>query len=458
MKRLSRRMRLSGVVASSLAVLGVALGFGIAQNTVVTQAEWAVYLAQGLGLDWNLPPNAKSNHYVARLQWTKSVEFQASQMLEGSTASPGGDGSVRSNLTSPAEALYEVAMLRAGDYGFRVKLADGGAFFKVADQKYELYQPEPESRWVDLNRVRLSPGSHKLNLMLPQGTRAYAIGVTPPCMVPVEPTGGWQPLEPLRFQEMAVTLAKALDLEQNLPAIGDPITVRGEDFVRTVTFPYEEEELAETVENEPFWLATGGSIVTAVARFQVPEAGVYSIEARYLSARPVRWNMDSCLRVITCPVTPAQAGRRRSLALELEAGEHEIEVTLGPRSKLDRIEVQRRDGSTEAYIDVVENESFKMGDAEDNVLRREALSAARRLRDRFLRLAALRCDDSLVAMEATAIARSFQASSAPDPPVLGNAPGADAGPSQVIFNDPVFPPADGEEPDVASPVVPDSDQ
>ena len=448
-------MRLFGVAMSSLAVLGVALGFGIAQNTVVTEAEWAVYLAQGLGLDWNLPPNAKSNHYLARLQWTKSVEFQAAQMLEGSTASPSQDGSVQSTLASPAEALYEVAMLRAGDYGFRVKLAGGGALLKVADQTYELYQPGPESRWVDMNRVRLSPGSHKLSLMLPQGTRADAIGVTPPCMLPVEPTGGWQPLEPLRFQEMAVTLAKALDLEQNLPVIGDPITVRGEEFVRTLSFPYE--EVAETVDNDLFWLSTGGSIVTAVARFQVPEAGVYSIEARYLSGSPVRWNMDSCLRVITCPVTPAQAGRRRSLALDLEAGEHEIEVTLGPGSKLDRIEVQRRDGSTEAYIDVVEDEGFKMGDAEKNVLRRDALSAARRLRDRFLKLSSLRCNDALVAMEAMATARSIQAAAAPDPLGLGNAPGAEAGTSQVSFNDPVFPPVEGE-PEVASPVQPGSQQ
>ncbi len=452
MKRLSRRVRLFGVVVSSLAILGVALGYGIAQNTVVTEAEWAVYLAQGLGLDWNLPQNAKSNHYLARLQWTKSVEFQAAQMLEGSTAIPSEDGSVRSNVGSPAEALYEVAMLRAGDYGFRVKLSSGGALLKVADQTYEIYQPGPESRWVDLNRVRLSPGSHKLSLILPQGTRAEAIGVTPPCMLPVEPTGGWQPLEPLRFDDMAVTLAKALDLEQNLPAMGDPITIRGEQFVRTLSFPYEEG--VEGVENEPFWLTTGGSIVTAVARFDVPEAGVYSIEARYLSPRPVRWNMDSCLRVITCPVTPTQAGRRRSLALQLEAGEHEIEVTLGPGSKLDRVEVQRRDGSTEAYIDVVEDEGFKMRKADENVQRRDALSAARRLRDRFLKTASLRCDDSLVAMEAQATARSIQAASAPEPEVLqGNAPGASAGASQVGFNDPIFPPIEGE-PEVASPVQP----
>lgn len=456
MKVLSGRMRLLGVVLSSLAVLGVTLGYGVAQSTVVTEAEWAVYLAQGLGLDWNLPPNAKSNHYLERLQWTKSVEFQASQMLEGSTASASEDGSVRSGPASPAEALYEVAMLRAGDYGFRVKLSGGEALLRVEGQSYELYQPDSESRWVDLNRVRLSPGSHKLSLMLPQGTRADALGVTPPCMLPVKPTGGWNPLEPLRFEEMAVTLAKALDLEQDLPQMGDPTTIRGEEFVRTLSFPYEDK--AETVENEPFWLSTGGSIVTAVARFNVAEPGVYSIEARYLSERPVRWNMDSCLRVITCPVTPAQAGRRRSLALDLEAGEHEIEVTLGPGSKLDRIEVQRRDGSPDAYIELVEDQGFKMGDAKENVLRREALSAARRLHDRFLKLAALRCDDALVALEAMATARAIQAATAPDPTVLGNAPGASTGASQVSFSDPVFPPVSGEAPVVASPVQPGSGQ
>jgi hypothetical protein len=290
--------------------------------------------------------------------------------------------------------------------------------------------------------------------MLPQGSRAESIGVTPPCMLPVEPAGGWQPLEPLQFRQMAATLAKALDLEQHLPAIGDPITVRGEEFVRTLSFPFEEEVPA--TEEDPFWLSSGGSIVTAVARFRVPEAGVYSIETRYLSERPVRWNMDSCLRVITCPVTPAQAGRRRSLAMPLEAGEHEIEVTLGPGSKLDRVEIQRRDGTSEAYIAVVEDEGFKMGDPDQNVLRKDALSAARRLRDRFHKLATARCGDSLVALESEAAARSISASASPDPVSgsIGNAPGATSGSTQITFSDPVFPPVSGDDPRVASPVQP----
>jgi hypothetical protein len=343
-------------------------------------------------------------------------------------------------------------MLRAGDYGLRVKLCGGSALLRVSDRTYELYQPSADPRWLDLARVRLSAGSTRLSLILPEGSRAEAIGITPPCILPIEPTGGWQPLEPLHFEQMAVTIAKALDLEQNLPAVGDPIVVRGEDFVRTFSIAMEGSE-PETGPKEPFWLSTGNDIVTASARFEVPEDGIYSIETRYLSETPVRWNMDSCLRVITCPVVPSQAGRRRSLALALTAGEHEIEVTLGPGSKLDRIQVQRRDGSSDAYIGVVEAEGFKMGAAGDNVLRRDALAAARRLRDRFLKFEAYRCEDGLVAMETKATAGAMQALGSPGGSV-GNAPGASAGPTQISFSEPVFPPVNGDEPEVASPVMP----
>jgi hypothetical protein len=206
---------------------------------------------------------------------------------------------------------------------------------------------------------------------------------------------------------------------------------------------------------EPFWLSTGEDIVTASARFEVPEDGIYSIEARYLSETPVRWNMDSCLRVITCPVVPAQAGRRRSLALPLDAGQHEIEVTLGPGSKLDRIQVQRRDGSTDAYIGVVEAEGFKMGAADEDVLRRDAIAAARRLRDRFVKFEAFRCEDELVAMEAKATAGAIQALGSPGGS-FGNAPPASAGATQIGFSEPVFPPVSGDDPEVASPVMPSS--
>ncbi len=208
----SIRMRLFAAALSLLAILGVALGFGVAQSNVVTESEWAVYLAQGLGIDWNLPPNAKSSHYLARLEWTQSVDFQAAQMLEGSTAIP-------SESTGP----FNRSASRPRGSALRSLNASGGRLWVSREARGRRSRaphrgirptsstsPAPESRWLDLNRVRLSAGSHKLSLMLPPGTRADAIGVSPPCMLPVEPAGGWQPLEPLHFEEMAVTLAKAL--------------------------------------------------------------------------------------------------------------------------------------------------------------------------------------------------------------------------------------------------------
>ena len=385
MSRRANRLRRVGVGLLLLAVLGTALGFGIAQSTVVTEAEWGVYMTRSLGLDWNLPPTLKSEHYLARLKWSNSIEFAASQMLDGSTVTAGADGAVEGVPGVPAEAFYEVATLRPGDYGFRVKMGGGGAILKVSDYEYELLQPDATPRWIDLDRVPLNSGDHPMSLMLIDGVRVETLGVTPPCMLAVEPGGGWRPLEPLTFGKMAVTLARALDLEKNLPEMGDALKIRGEDFRRTFVYPYEEgaesidvSASSEPADDGPFWLSAGANIVYAVARFEVSEKGIYSIEARYFSSRPLRWNMDRCLRVVTCPLSPNQSGRRRSLALELDAGDHQIEVTLPPGAKLDRIEVQRRDGAPEEYLRVVSDEGFKLGAADELVTRREAIRAARR--------------------------------------------------------------------------------
>ena len=327
------------------------------------------------------------------------MEFHASQVMDGSPAPPLGPGGAIIGSGTPTEALYEVAMLRAGEYGFRVKLGGGGAMLKVGDSAYEVFQPESELQWVDLNRVALDPGPHTMSLLLTGATRAEALSVTPPCLLPVEPLGGWQALEPLRYQEMAVTLAKALELESNLPAIGEPMTIKGEEFTRIMEFPFDGE--LEAVVDEPFWFSAGASIVTARARFSVREKGVYSIETRYVSTRPVRWIVDGCLRVVTCPVT-APSRTRRSLALELEPGEHELNVTLPPGALLDKVDIQQRDGSGMEYVRVVEDKGFKLGNPDEAVLRKEAIRAARRLRDRFDELIDNRCRDSLVAMETRA--------------------------------------------------------
>lgn len=456
--RVLRRFR-RAIVGGALLLggLGAAVGYGVAQNTIVTHAEWVVYMVQALGLDWNLPPNAKTRDYLARLNWTSSIEFQADEPLAGSSPDLVREGEgAQTYLTTPvppAEAFYRFSTLQPGDYNLRVRMAGGPAVLKMGDAVFELDQPSDTFQWVDLERVNLSPGSHGLNLLIGEGAKVQALGVTPPCLRPIEPNGGWRPLEPLHFGDMAVSLARALNLEHKLPALGPEISIKGEHFVRVLEIPTGETSAGESP--DPFWLASGNAVLTARIRVSVPEDGLYSIEARYISPNhPVRWVVNRCLKAVSCPAA-ADAGVRwvEVAALKLKAGEHELEVTLPPQARLDRVVLQRREGTTDSYIRVVEDAGFSLGAGGEEVRRRQALDSAQRLRRRFQSSLTSNCGDTLLALEREYGARITRGALAdsnegsrqnPELPPVNSATGQ---------NEPLFPKG-GTEPPVASPITP----
>jgi hypothetical protein len=400
------RARFAGILIVVFVTLAALVGYGVAQSSQVTQAEWAVYMVQGLGLDWNLPPQATANDYVARLLWSTSIEFPATRTLPGSSSSLTSDAADTSIGTDAptAEALYRLSTVQEGDYNFRLSLAGGTAIFKVEDSVFEITQPEDDFRWVDLDRVSLDPGEHTVSVLLSEGARVQGLAIVPPCLRRIEPLGGWQPLEPLTFSELAVTLARALNLEYELPKLGPEIKLRGEEFEKVLELPVDDSVPESS--DDPFWLTTGGNIVTARARFTVPEAGLYSVEARYLSSTPVRWVSNGCLKIVTCQLT-GETGMHwtKVVTLDLEAGTHDLEITLPPKAALDQVVVQRRDPDIREYLNVVGDEGFRMGPANQVVRRREAVAATLHLRGRFDGKKELRCEDTLVAMEQAAFLR-----------------------------------------------------
>ncbi len=448
----------------TLAVVGIiaAMGYGIAQSTVVTQAEWAVYMVRALNLDWNLPPNPKSNHYIERLNWQSGIEFAATSLELGPSPSVRVDSQIDQGFIQAegpaAEAMYRVSTIRPGEYGFRLKLADGGAVVKVGTAVFEAFQPENDFRWVDLDRVSLDPGDHTLSLLLDEGTRTQTIGVTPPCLISIEPNTGWQPLVPLTFSALAVTVAQALDLEIGLPELGQEISIKGEEFTRLLEVPME--ELGEDESPDPFWLSSGNMLLTAETRFDISEPGLYTIEARYFSSKDMRWVVDGCLRVITCPAS-AQGGVTWTsvVAIQLEAGSHELTVTMAPHASLDRLTIKKRDSSIEEYIGIASDEGFKLGDAEEPVSRRSAIAAAVRLKSLFDRWKSARCNDSLIALDE--MSALIMAAGSRD----GGEEGSTRGLGQISIpgvviqtpvddsNNPIFP-TPGGDPDVSSPTRP----
>ncbi len=213
--------------------------------------------------------------------------------------------------------------------------------------------------------------------------------------------------------------------------------------------------MAEEPADDPFWLSTGGSIVTARARFSAPEHGFYSIEARYLSRTPVRWVSNGCLKVITCQLTGEQGMHwKRVVTLELDAGEHDLEITLPPKAALDQVVIQRRDPDINEYLRLVADEGFRMRPPTQVVRRREAIAATRRLNSRFEGNQDLRCEDTLVAMEQAAFLRMAALRNEQDQdPAFSSLGIPDAGATGAGAN--LFPKGSpGAEP-VASDIVPD---
>jgi hypothetical protein len=454
------RYRRAGVMILVFAGIVAAMGYGIAQSTVVTQAEWAVYMVRALSLDWNLPDNPKSNHYIGRLNWQAGIEVAATGFEPGSSPFLTVDSGYVQAEGPDAEAIYRVSTIRPGDYAFRLKLANGGALVKIGTAVFDAFQPGDEFGWVDFRRISLDPGDHTVSVLLSEGARAEMLGVTPPCLISVEPKGGWAPLEPLTYGDFAVTLAKALELEYALPGTGPETEIKGEDFTRVLEIPLEE-EVEESV--EPFWLSSGGSLLTARARFVADQSGLYAIEARYFSPGEVRWTVDGCLRAITCPVQVGETGLiwTSVVALKLDAGEHDLGLTLPPHASLDQVTIQRKEESIDEYMGAVTEEGFRMQGATEQVSRRRAISAAIRLRSLFERWKASRCKDTVIALEKLGALLMAGARRDADAETRGlalpglpgdNVPRAAPDPESVDGRNPVLP--TGEEPPVASPLKP----
>jgi hypothetical protein len=415
-------------------------------------------MVRALNLDWNLPEEPTSHDYIARLNWQASIDLAATGVEPGSSPSLRvGDGFVQA-VGPGAEALFRVSTVRTGDYGFRIKLANGGAVIKMGSAVFDAYQPDDTFQWVDLNRVGLDPGDHSVSVLLDEGARAEALGVVPPCLVAVEPKDGWQPLKSLTFGDLAVTLARALELEYGLAGIGPEITIKGEDFQVLQDIPIEEEG---DKSEEPFWLASGGSLVTARARFVADQAGLYVLQARYFSPTEIRWTVDGCLRAITCPILVGNAGLlwTNVVALELAAGEHDIDVTLPPNASLDQIMIQQKDDSIEEFMGVVSEEGFNMRGTNELVSRRRAIGSALQLRNLFSRWKNTRCKDTIIALEKIGMLLMAggrrEAETDPTGRMPGERlPGAGLAGSGEDGRNPIFP-TGGDEPPVASGTMPD---
>jgi hypothetical protein len=165
--------------------------------------------------------------------------------------------------------------------------------------------------------------------------------------------GGWKPDAVTTAEDVAVTALRALDMEDTLAPADTPIERTGGDFETEAAPPAAGEEVA------PKALTGGRDGRDSVLVVDVPESGLYTVEAFGAAGEGQRWRADACRKVIVCAGAPT--GWHTLMTQSFSAGRHTFAVTLPPDATVERVRLTRRKAEAADYVAALRRAGFDPG-------------------------------------------------------------------------------------------------
>jgi len=369
-------------------------------GSAVTHPEWARMVLQGMDLLEGGGDSVTDTAAVAFsiLSGRDSRSWGADSYVRGREVRVVREDETRVvRPTGPVgEAVYSMAVARAGDYRLRLRIAGPEpaeaevAYIGDAEAIRSFRVPSaPLLGWVDAGVVHLEPGAYDTAVLLPEGATLEHVELAPPCLHPIEPHGGWQPTAITTTEDVAVTVLQAVDMEYELPPAAPPLEFRGsdlrlEDGSRAVD--------ASAGDDGSFRGGPRGAQVLLVAN--VTEPGLYTLSVFGSASGGQRWTADGCRTQALCPSPDSVERWRVVLSGELGEGRHLLTAALGPGSSIDRIRLERKKDAPADYVATVARLGLDLGE-ESEVSRETAEEARRFIGRRRATQAAELCGDVL---------------------------------------------------------------
>jgi hypothetical protein len=354
---------LLGVVVAA-ALLPV---YGDSRPSAVSHAEWARLLLRGLDL---LDPAARVGDQAsiafAALSGRDSVSLRSDRYVKGTGVEPLGEaaqGRVRATATV-GEVSYAVAVARPGEYRLRLRLrGDAGApaeaeVAAVGEGPKQTFSVVPGALpgWVDAGSLRLTTGAYTASVLLPQGAELEWLELAPPCVNAIEPRGGWKATAVTKTDDVALTVLRALDLENELPPKAAPLELLGSDFE-----PEEPMLVAIPARLDDTALHGGLRGTKARVRVSLPEAGLYALSFFGTRGGGQAWGADRCRRAVLCPDVAGPAQWHMVLSGEFSAGPHTFDVTLGAGGLVERVRLELKKDAAADYVATVRRLGLEVG-------------------------------------------------------------------------------------------------
>jgi hypothetical protein len=437
------------LAGAAAAVMLVPL-YGDPQPSPVTHAEWARMLLRSLDLDAVVPAAGQASLVFQMLSWRTSAAYGVGDAYrrEGVSVAETPEPCFVGSAAPAGEVAFRVAAPQGGDYRVRVDLGGettipfGLELRRAADNQAVqtlAITPPPGAepfKLVDTGSTYLRPGLYSVAVSVPKGAQLRSVDVVPPCVNSIEPVGGWHAPKVATTADVAVTVLKALDLEHELPPAATPIEAPVSIFqplgnqVMTVALRAEEGYALRAVDQG----------LQAVAKVNLPEAGLYTVWAFGAAGGGQAWVADSCHKALVCPSPDAaeQPRWRPILTTDFDAGPHAFAVTLANGASVERVRFERKKASEADYLGAVARLGLDLGEMRD-VPRGLAVDAMKFVDAKRRQLgAASTCDDVRLQQSGTLVAAGFgQAAGAQipgpgvEPPYSGTGPGPVTGPIVV---------------------------
>ena len=120
-------------------------------------------------------------------------------------------------ITSPTTVHLQFHLLHSGNYRLFATVRIPGHTLYLADRTFHIDDVSSDFRRVELGEITLSAGEQTLTVELPPNGSIDSVELTAAALPMVAPLDGWKPDEPLTPENMAVTVLRALSLEELLP-------------------------------------------------------------------------------------------------------------------------------------------------------------------------------------------------------------------------------------------------
>lgn len=312
-----------------------------------TQRDWMVNLVDGLGWSFGLPDQPGDADYLKILDGVRTLRIEAEAYKQptdlvavksfSTFGTFSGTGWV-SGIATPTSAHLRFILPCSGNYrmtaalrlpGHRIELA-GRIFTADGGQSFTT---------VDLGDIELAAGEHEAVLNIPPNGAIDYLELAAPPLQAVRPLGGWALDQPLTIDDLAVTTARVLLLEPQLPPADEANRIEAEAAIAANGVEVTDASHLGAPSGGR-WIRAGAAAKTVTFAFEPPVPGVYALMLRGAASAPVTGNLNN--RFDLTAAFPPFLQNLPIGTYYLDEGESRLELTLPPRSGIDVLLLERR--------------------------------------------------------------------------------------------------------------------